>query len=71
MVFTNRTPLREVFVMGQIRECTVCARRMYSLAEKNWRCDFDDCKGVMCLIDLKGRRRYVYRGDGAKMGEFW
>jgi len=57
--------------MGQIRECTVCARRMYSLAVENWRCDFDDCKGVMRLIDLKGRRRYVYRGDGAKMGEFW
>ena len=57
--------------MGQIRECTVCARRMYSMAESNCSCSIDGCRGVMRLIDLKGRQRYVYRMDGTKMGEFW
>ncbi len=57
--------------MGQIRECTVCARRMYSLARTTWDCRVPHCTGHMVLVDLKGRRRYVYRGDGAKMGEFW
>ena len=65
------SPLIYGLIMGQIRECTICARRMYSIAESNWSCTLDDCTGVMRLIDLKGRRRYVYRGDGAKLGEFW
>ena len=62
--------------MGQIRECTICARRIYSLAEKNWNCTHNrqgvDCKGVMRLITIKDRARYVYGMDGSrKMGEFW
>ena len=59
--------------MGQIRECTVCARRMYSTAEKNCPCDrtHKTCRGLMRLIELKERPRYRYRMDGTKMGEFW
>jgi len=57
--------------MGQIRECTVCARRMYSTNIKNTVCTIDDCKGVMRLISIKDRPRNRFKLDGTKLGEFW
>ena len=61
--------------MGQIRECTVCARRMYSTAEKNRPCARPDrprvCRGVMRLISIKDRPRNRFTLDGTKLGEFW
>jgi len=41
------------------------------LAEKNWACTLDDCKGVMRLIVIKDRPRNRFKLDGTKLGEFW
>jgi len=62
--------------MGQIRECTVCHRQQYSVAEFNWNCTHNrkgtDCRGVMRLVTQKERPRNVWGGSsGRKMGEFW
>jgi len=60
--------------MGQIRECTICARRMYSSAEGNWSCDSHNrtgCSGKMKLISIKARPRNRFKLDGTKLGEFW
>ena len=62
--------------MGQIRECTVCARRMYSTSVKNIICQpraqrNKPCDGVMRIISIEERPRYRYRMDGTKLGEFW
>ena len=63
--------------MGQIRECTVCSRRMYSLAEANFACNTrggrkPKCRGRMLLVStIQDRPRYRYRMDGTKLGEFW
>jgi len=57
--------------MGQIRECTVCARRMYSLARTTWDCSVDGCSGAMVLISIKDRPATKFKLDGSKLGEFW
>ncbi len=57
--------------MGQIRECTDCARQLYSLAVENWSCTVDGCKGVMRLVIDKDRPRNRMTGDGRRLGEFW
>jgi hypothetical protein len=57
--------------MGRIRECTVCARQLYSLATENWSCTVDGCKGVMRVVIDKDRPRNRMTGDGRRLGEFW
>jgi len=62
--------------MGQVRECSECGRRLYSLALANWVCGngqhaTKDCKGVMRLLNFKDRPRNRFKVDGTKLGEFW
>jgi len=57
--------------MGQIRECTVCARRVYSIQLENWNCVLNDCPGIMHLLGYKDRPRNIFKLDGTKLGEFW
>jgi len=64
--------LQERSLMGRIRECTVCSRRMYSNAFKITNCSVKTCVGRMRPITEDDRPRYVYHLDGRrKLGEFW
>ena len=58
--------------MPGVRECTVCARRMYSTSLKNKQCSVRTCRGRTVLVSDTERARYIYSIDGArKQGEFW